>query len=1098
MTTYTAAQVNAWYDAIDNQPTGTALDAADLAVYVASLNSSTMTPTQVQTAIEESPYTLNTVDVVIREYQAAFGRVPEQAGLQYWVGVVTANPSALASLNTTFANSAEFLARYGATATTIADPALVTALYTNVLGRAPNAAGLAYWAGSGLTAAQLLQAFATSTEFVKDAAAAIITYQNGEVAGTPQLTGPLPIVPAVTTFTLTTGIDAPGTGAFATTAITGNNNLIYGTFNGTGATYTPGDAIIAPAGSTGNTLNLSDLRTGGRGDLTPIATTVTNVSNLVVSSGEAVEINTMTAFAGFSGLTQLTVTSTSSGDADAIAAAATTNVTVNDTGAGGVEVDGGKNIVVTESGSSSVTVGDGSVAATTAIAPVGTVTVTMTGTGAGGVTVDGGTTIAITTSQTGGVHVGNGVTGTVTVTDTATGGGIHVDGGVGTGSTAGTAAVFVQAAGDYVHVGEYDFGSGTILAPTGDVVVNDIAATAYDGIVQATDYWVTDRGGANVTVDTNAGGVDIGYDSATPVAGADPTGNVVVTDTATGVAFGDAVQVYGGANVNISAVAGSIVVGEGSAASDPTGNVTIVESGVNTGYHYYNVIDVSGGVNVSITTTGAGDGITVGGDAPVTGTVNITDSYSGQYHDDITVFGGTTVTITESATEYSDKSYNTVGLGSGDAATVSTAADLAADATGNVTINNSSTFGSDTVYGGGRFAIYTNGSQQVSVTGGYDAVDYIVDAQSEIPGGVSKLASISLTGVDFSEVVVTANALTTLSVTNSEAEIAVENTVASNGLTLNLTNSSVLLADNSGSTGIGGTVTINSAAGAEGELALYLPNATGLVFDNANALDVFLGGPFGDIAKVTTITASGAGALNLGDVAMNTGATAPNTTLTSINASANTGGVEVTLNGDSASFTGGSGANVVTVEDTTGLSHVINGGTGASNEIVLTNIAGLYTGFLGGEIYNNADIQNFQILGLTGSVDGQPGTSGTYDVAGFSSVIVTGDSAALSLIDAGAAETLTLDGTITSPITWSDLAATGTLNVTVNDAVATLNTVGITAVTIDNVAGSSSVLTLSGGDPLTAITVTGASDTSLTLTDTTDTEVVTLVELELW
>ena len=60
--------------------------------------------------------------------------------------------------------ASEFTAKFGANPS---NDAYVTELYTNVLGRAPDAAGLAYWEGqanSGVARDQLLVAFATSAE----------------------------------------------------------------------------------------------------------------------------------------------------------------------------------------------------------------------------------------------------------------------------------------------------------------------------------------------------------------------------------------------------------------------------------------------------------------------------------------------------------------------------------------------------------------------------------------------------------------------------------------------------------------------------------------------------------------------------------------------------------------------------------------------------------------------------------------------------------------------------------------------------------------------------------------------------------------------
>ena len=165
-----------------------AATAAEIYSWNGLLNGTTTTA-EMQTAIIYDPYTLNVVDPVIREYQAAFGRIPDEAGITYWVGQVAANPAELCTLSVIFANSTEFFKDYGATATTPANTALVTSLYLNVLGRAPDAPGLAYWVNSGLDAAQLLQTFAQSAEFIADAATPIVAVQT-EISNNP--TAPYP------------------------------------------------------------------------------------------------------------------------------------------------------------------------------------------------------------------------------------------------------------------------------------------------------------------------------------------------------------------------------------------------------------------------------------------------------------------------------------------------------------------------------------------------------------------------------------------------------------------------------------------------------------------------------------------------------------------------------------------------------------------------------------------------------------------------------------------------------------------------------------------------------------------------------------------
>ena len=216
MTDYTS-QIDAWYEAIQYRTP----PASELASFNAQLQGGFITTAQAVAQIEASSYTQTYVDPVIREYQAAFGRVPDQAGVAYWVGQVAANPANLAVLSAAFANSPEFFADYAATATTPASSTLVTALYNNVLGRVPDAAGLAYWSNSGLDAAQLLQSFAQSAEFIKDSGPYVVQFQNLEVAGNPPTSGSLltlqiPGGIAANTYTITYG--APTTYTFTGTA----------------------------------------------------------------------------------------------------------------------------------------------------------------------------------------------------------------------------------------------------------------------------------------------------------------------------------------------------------------------------------------------------------------------------------------------------------------------------------------------------------------------------------------------------------------------------------------------------------------------------------------------------------------------------------------------------------------------------------------------------------------------------------------------------------------------------------------------------------------------------------------------------------------
>lgn len=98
-----------------------------------------------------------------RLYQAAFNRVPDQAGLSFWthqldegLGILTAAQG--------FVSAPEFQAVYGSHPT---NAKIVDLFYHNVLGRAGEQAGYDYWVGvlnHGVPVANVLEGFADSGE----------------------------------------------------------------------------------------------------------------------------------------------------------------------------------------------------------------------------------------------------------------------------------------------------------------------------------------------------------------------------------------------------------------------------------------------------------------------------------------------------------------------------------------------------------------------------------------------------------------------------------------------------------------------------------------------------------------------------------------------------------------------------------------------------------------------------------------------------------------------------------------------------------------------------------------------------------------------
>lgn len=97
-----------------------------------------------------------------RLYRAAFGREAETDGLRYWVNQHDGGLS-LTSMARLFSGTPEFRAAYDH----LGDTAFVTAIYRNILGRDPEAAGRDYWVGrlaDGLARHQLLAQFSESSE----------------------------------------------------------------------------------------------------------------------------------------------------------------------------------------------------------------------------------------------------------------------------------------------------------------------------------------------------------------------------------------------------------------------------------------------------------------------------------------------------------------------------------------------------------------------------------------------------------------------------------------------------------------------------------------------------------------------------------------------------------------------------------------------------------------------------------------------------------------------------------------------------------------------------------------------------------------------
>ncbi|MEZ5379475.1 MAG: DUF4214 domain-containing protein [Acidimicrobiales bacterium] len=102
---------------------------------------------------------------VYRLYCAAFLRLPDTSGLDYWTGEVLAHRLDVAGMADAFISSAEFVQRYGA----VDDRGFLDLVYRNVLGRPSDDVGYRYWATQlarrDFDRGDLLISFSESAEF---------------------------------------------------------------------------------------------------------------------------------------------------------------------------------------------------------------------------------------------------------------------------------------------------------------------------------------------------------------------------------------------------------------------------------------------------------------------------------------------------------------------------------------------------------------------------------------------------------------------------------------------------------------------------------------------------------------------------------------------------------------------------------------------------------------------------------------------------------------------------------------------------------------------------------------------------------------------
>ncbi|HEX7135597.1 MAG TPA: DUF4214 domain-containing protein, partial [Iamia sp.] len=143
---------------------GRAPTAAERSAAVNGLGAGTLTPAALVAQLRGSADNTGNVDPVTRLYRAYFLRIPDQAGLDFWIARRRSGQS-LNQISQSFAQSLEFTTLYGS----LSNEGFVNRIYENVLGRPGEPDGVAFWTSqlnSGArTRGQVMTGFSESPEY---------------------------------------------------------------------------------------------------------------------------------------------------------------------------------------------------------------------------------------------------------------------------------------------------------------------------------------------------------------------------------------------------------------------------------------------------------------------------------------------------------------------------------------------------------------------------------------------------------------------------------------------------------------------------------------------------------------------------------------------------------------------------------------------------------------------------------------------------------------------------------------------------------------------------------------------------------------------
>ena len=319
-----------------------------------------------------------------------------------------------------------------------------------------------------------------------------------------------------------------------------------------------------------------------------------------------------------------------------------------------------------------------------------------------------------------------------------------------------------------------------------------------------------------------------------------------------------------------------------------------------------------------------------------------------------------------------------------------------------------------------------------------------------------------------------ANALTTLSLANSDA--AATFAVATSSAALNLTLNKVVGSLNLDATGTSGIATTNTAvkglnvttAIADSTVALQAASVTALTVAGTNVLNL----TGSTLTALTTATVSGTAGLTLAGQVQ--------ATLTSINTVATTGTVTATIDSTVATYTGGAGNDNVTFSNTTAATKAINLGAGNNKLTLATGTSALTTEMIAGAGTDTLVMASADAESVSG------GTTFETKITGF-------DKLSLGTVAAAADDTINLanmddisyviyanGAAAGDTLTLTNMTNNGTLELTAAGLGATVTMTDATSITADSL---NIILTAAATAAFGTVAAAGVETVNITATD---------------